>query len=106
MKRVDTCELLCYYENAKRSCGESNQYVDAERQEVRKVMKMNEKQIIVKTMRLLLEASEVAKTNAKKYDEDSFQRGFLIGKYNAYNNVFNLLERELKYNNDEQREDI
>ena len=65
-------------------------------------MKMNEKQIIVKTMRLLLEASEVAKTNAKKYDEDSFQRGFLIGKYNAYNNVFNLLERELKYNNDEQ----
>lgn len=67
---------------------------------------MTEKQIIVKTMRLLLEALEVANTSAKKYDDDSFQRGLLIGKYNAYSNVFNLLERELKYNNDGQREDI
>ena len=33
---------------------------------------MTEKQIIFKTMQLLLEASEVAKTTAKTYNEDSF----------------------------------
>lgn len=60
---------------------------------------MTEKQIIFKTMQLLLEASEVAKTTAKTYDEDSFQHSFLIGKYNAYNNVFNLLEKELEHSN-------
>lgn len=60
---------------------------------------MTEKQIIFKTMQLLLEASEVAKTTAKTYDEDSFQHGFLIGKYNAYNNVFYLLEKELEHSN-------